>query len=93
MPSERSAKCRVDADMYEGPGAAAQSWFKALPDIMSGEDIVGQNYEHTLFCVKKGRVWNVYQTAIVTSMDLRTGGRRHVHVAAGTPVHLGVFED
>lgn len=87
-----AAKCRVDANMYEGPGAKAMSVFARYPDSPDS-NIVGQNFEHTIICVKNGAQWNVYQTAVVTTMNKATGGRSSWQIKDGPPVHLGVFAD
>lgn len=94
MPGQRRAKCRIDADMYEGPGSPARSRYASLINPYAESGFVGGGYEHTLVCVKKGRLWNVYQTATVTLMDAGNAAlKRYVKVTGGTPVHLGVFED
>jgi hypothetical protein len=91
MPNlDTAAKARVDADMYEGPGARASSIF-ARYDGSRG--VMGQNFEHTLVCVKRGGFWNVYQTAVVTTMKLSDGSRDSWQIKDGPPVHLGVFAD
>ena len=87
-----AAKCRVDANMYEGPGAKAMSTLSRFPD-RSDHDIVGQNFEHTIICVKDGAYWNVYQTAVVTTMNKSNGARSSWQIKDGPPVHLGVFGD
>ncbi len=84
------AKIRVDADMYEGIGARASSVF-ARYDGSRG--VIGQNFEHTLVCVKNGGFWNVYQTAVVTTMSTHDGALSSWQIKDGPPVHLGVFAD
>jgi len=98
MTGDRASKCRIDADMYEGAGAKAAARFSALPsamDIDSG--VVGRNFEHTVICVKKGDIWNVYQTAVVVTQAISggamVGSPRYKHVTDGPPVHIGVFAD
>ncbi len=99
MPGgDRSAKCRIEADAYEGAGAVAAARFSALPnamDIMDG--IVGKNFEHTIICVKKAGLWNVYQTAVVVSQAIAggefVGTPRYSRVAKGPPVQIGTFAD
>lgn len=95
----RQAKCRVDADMYEGPGAAATARWTALPGWLDEGESGWRRmcYEHTLICVKQGQVWNVYQTAIVSKSWLDKGDPTttvaYEHIKNGPPVHVGVFSD
>jgi hypothetical protein len=84
------AKVRVDANMYEGPGAKAMG-VCARYDGSGG--VIGQNFEHTIICVKSGGFWNVYQTAIVTTMRLSDQFHTSWQIKDGPPVHLGVFAD
>lgn len=99
MPAgDRNAKCRIDADAYEGAGAKAATTFTAFPSAMDTDDgIVGKNFEHTIICVKKGDVWSVYQTAVVISQAIVGGGLvgspRYTHVTGGPPVQIGAFAD
>lgn len=91
MPNlDTAAKVRVDADMYEGPGARASTIFSRYD---GSRGTIGQNFEHTIVCVKQGGFWNVYQTAVVTTMDTNGGSLSSWQIKDGPPVHLGVFAD
>jgi hypothetical protein len=94
MPKlDTAAKARVDANMYEGVGARAAAVFKQYVANVDSEDVVGQNFEHTLICVKDGVLWNVYQTAVVTTMKKSDGSLNSWQIKDGPPVHVGVFGD
>lgn len=84
------AKVRVNADMYEGEGAKAMT---ACARHDGSRGIIGQNFEHTIICVKDGGLWNVYQTAVVTTMNMKTQEHSSWQIKDGPPVHLGVFAD
>ena len=85
-----AAKLRADADMYEGPGARAMG---VVSRFDGSRGVMAQNFEHTLICVKDGGFWNVYQTAVVTTMKLSDQSRTSWQIKDGPPVHLGVFAD
>ncbi|WP_157637436.1 hypothetical protein [Burkholderia ubonensis] len=89
--SGATAKCRIDISLYEGFGARAETIFSRYTD--SDARIFQQNFEHTIICVKTGVNWNVYQTAVVTTICMRDGQREFWQIKHGPPVHLGVFED
>ncbi|WDS37811.1 hypothetical protein [Pseudoxanthomonas sp.] len=98
MTGDRHAKCRIEADTYEGPGAKAAGKFSDLPSAMDTIDgVIGTNFEHTIICVKKGDLWNIYQTAVVVTRAISggemVGSPSYRHVSNGPPVHIGVFAD
>lgn len=86
---------RANAAAIEGPGSRLETIFAAHP---SGADapegaVIGQNFEHTIICVKNGARWDVYQTAVITTLNTGTGERLAFQVPNGPPVHLGHFND
>src|SRR5262249_50723524 len=82
-------KFRAEADLYEGVGARAQE----VCGRDFGRDLIGQNFEHTLICVKNGARWHVYQTAVVTTVNTKTGAHSRWQIKDGPPVQLGSFAD
>jgi hypothetical protein len=83
---------RVTANTYEGVGARAAAIFAQHNDE-GGGTLIGQNFEHTLICVKNGPQWDVYQTAVVTTIETTSGDRHAFQVIAGPPIALGSFND
>lgn len=83
---------RATTALYEGVGARAAAIFEATTEGGGGV-LIGQNFEHTLICVKNGARWDVYQTAVVTILDTDTGGQNAFQVAQGPPINLGSFND
>jgi len=73
-------------------GARALEICKATTESGGGV-LIGQNFEHTLICVKTGGRWDVYQTAVVTTMNMESGDRHAFQVIHGPPVSLGSFDD
>ena len=84
-----TTKFRGEADLYEGVGARSEVIFERS----HGRDVISQNFEHTLICVKNGARWNVYQTAVVTTVNTRTGVHSRWQIKDGPPVELGSFAD
>jgi len=85
---------RADAAAL-APNNKAETIFNSFP---SGADnpevgVIGQNFEHTVVCVKNGARWDVYQTAVVTTLNMATNERIAFKVGDGPPVHLGHFDD
>jgi len=100
-PGRRQAKCRITADMYEGPGAVAHGRSLAFANSVDWDHDRPQwnstCYEHTLISVKSGNEWNVYQTAVVRKNQviggMLTDKEAYEHVLKGPPLHVGVFGD
>jgi hypothetical protein len=86
-----TVRFRVDANAYEGVGARAAQIFARYPN--DGRAVIGQNFEHTLICVKQGARWDVYQTAVVTTVNTTDGSRSSWQIKEGPPMSLGSFAD
>ncbi len=94
-PAAAHQQFRADAAAIAGPGARAEAIFAAHPTGMDAEDgeAYGQNFEHTVICVKNGANWDVYQTAVIITAIMGTGNQLAFMVPDGPPVHLGQFAD
>jgi hypothetical protein len=88
-PDYNTLVFRANAALYEGAWARASEVFQRT----ERGPLAPQNFEHTLICIKQGPRWEVYQTAVVTTVNMTNGATNSWQIKDGPPVSLGSFLD
>ena len=82
---------KLRADYSSMRGAERQRAEEVFGRARTG--MVGQNFEHSIFCIKSGTRWKVYSSTVVTFMSTRTGARECWQIKDYVPYELGEFDD